>query len=146
MTIILLSFLSNVYMECINVIRIKWFTHISENVKAVTQIRFILLQPYYWSFMLICVFWINPHEGLHLTSSQSRVFHLKRQPKHMLWSLDVINQQTVWLLHFAFLQCIVAGLRQSSKPFPLHPKPHFSFTRLSLYSIILCKQNVQWVY
>lgn len=43
---IILSFLSNIYMECINVMRVKRFTHISENVQAVTQIRFILLQPY----------------------------------------------------------------------------------------------------
>lgn len=46
MSIILLSFLSNVYMACIHVMRVKRFTHISENVQAVTQIRFILLQPY----------------------------------------------------------------------------------------------------
>lgn len=44
MNVILLSFLSNVYMECINVMKVKGFTYISEDVQAIVQIRFIFLQ------------------------------------------------------------------------------------------------------
>lgn len=44
MNVILLSFLGNVYIESKNVRRVKSFTHLSQSVQAITQIRFILLQ------------------------------------------------------------------------------------------------------
>lgn len=37
MNVILLSFLNDVCMECMNVMKVKLFTHISENVQTITK-------------------------------------------------------------------------------------------------------------
>lgn len=63
---ILLSFLSDVYMECMNVMKVKLFTHISENVQAITKNQIYISSVAWtsssliWLIFYICLFLNKP--------------------------------------------------------------------------------------